>query len=196
VSRLTTSFVLGYHGCDEDIGMAALHGDLTLTKSEQDYDWLGPGIYFWESDPHRAMEWAESRVKRGKSKKAFVIGAVIDLRNCLNLLERENLELLTAAHASFVSIQTKAGLDLPANEDLATGTAPGDKLLRYLDCAVIRNLHSMIAEDADGEPFDTVRGLFVEGGQTYTGSGFNLLTHTQIAVTNEACIRGIFLPRD
>jgi hypothetical protein len=72
----------------------------------------------------------------------------------------------------------------------------GDKLLRYLDCAVIRNLHSMIEEDSEIESFDTVRGLFVEGGQTYTGSGFNLLTHTQIAVRNEACIRGIFLPRD
>jgi hypothetical protein len=195
VSRLTTSFVLGYHGCDKDVGMAALHGDLTLTKSEQDYDWLGPGIYFWESDPSRALEWAQSRHKRGKCNSPFVIGAVIDLRNCLNLLERENLELLTAAHESFVAIQTKASVELPVNEDIAKD-AHGDKLLRYLDCAVIRNLHSMIAEDPEIEPFDTVRGLFVEGGQTYVGSGFNMLTHTQIAVRNEDCIRGIFLPRD
>ncbi|MBI5129114.1 MAG: hypothetical protein HZA66_06710 [Rhodopseudomonas palustris] len=194
MSRLTTSFVLGYHGCDEDVGMAALHGELTLTKSQQDYDWLGPGIYFWESDPARAREWAEARAKRGKCNKPFVIGAVIDLRNCLNLVERENLELLSAAHESFVRIQTMAGLDLPVNRDVAKGE-PGDKLLRYLDCAVIRHLHGMIAEDPNIEPFDTVRGLFVEGQQPYSGSGFNLLTHTQIAVVNEDCIRGVFLPR-
>jgi len=176
--------------------MAALHGDLTLTKSEQDYDWLGPRIYFWESDPLRAMEWAEARVRLGKYKEAFVVGAIIDLRNCLNLLERENLELLSIAHASFVRIQAAAGGDLPENKDISTGK-PGDKLLRFLDCAVIKNLHSMIEEDeADGvEPFDTVRGMFVEGGKPYDGSGFNLLTHTQIAVINEDCIRGIFLPR-
>jgi hypothetical protein len=197
VSRLTTSFVLGYHGCDKSVGLAALHGDLTLTKSEQSYDWLGPGIYFWESDPMRAMEWAAARVKLGKYDEPFVVGAIIDLRNCLNLLERENLELLSMAHASFVDIQTAASVDLPKNEDISSGTA-GDKLLRYLDCAVIKNLHSMIADDeADGvEPFDTVRGMFVEGGQPYDGSGFNLLTHTQIAVINDDCIRGIFLPRE
>lgn len=196
MTRLTTSFVLGYHGCDEDVGMKALLGDLTLTKSEREYDWLGPGIYFWESDPKRALEWAEGRALLGKYKKPFVIGAIIDLRNCLNLLERENLDLLATAHASFVKIQSAAGLELPENEDVKKGPQ-GDKLLRYLDCAVIKNLHSMIADDPDGvEAFDTVRGLFVEGGEAYDGSGFNMLTHTQIAVINEECIRGIFLPRE
>ena len=197
VSRLATAFVLGYHGCDRSVGMAALHGDLRLARSEHDYDWLGPGIYFWESDPRRAMEWAEARAGLGRYKEPFVVGAVIDLRNCLNLLERENLDLLSHAHANFLDVQSAGGIELPTNRDIAGG-APGDKLLRYLDCAVIRNLHGLIAEDqvVGVEPFDTVRGLFVEGGTPYEGSGFNLLTHTQIAVINEDCIRGIFLPRE
>ncbi len=197
MSRLTTAFVLGYHGCDRSVGMAALHGDLRLARSEHDYDWLGPGIYFWESDPRRAMEWAEARVRLGKYKEPFAVGAIIDLRNCLNLLERDNPELLAAAHANFLAVRTASGLELPTNRDIAIG-APGDKLLRYLDCAVIRNLHGMIAADkvVGVGPFDTVRGLFVEGGTLYEGSGFNLLTHTQIAVLNEDCIRGIFLPRE
>lgn len=190
MTRLTTSFVLGYHGCAEEVGLKALLGNLSLIKSAKEYDWLGPGIYFWESDPRRAQEWAEQR----GYKKPFVIGAVIDLRNCLNLLERENLDLLADAHKSFVKIQKKSGLEMPKNRDTKRGPKR-DKLLRYLDCAVIKNLHSMIAEDPEGEAFDTVRGLFVEGGRAYSGSGFNLLTHTQIAVCKEDCIRGIFLPR-
>lgn len=176
------------------IGLKALKGNLTLTKSEQDYDWLGPGIYFWESDPKRALEWAEAQAKRKKYKDPFVIGAVIDLRNCLNLVERENLELLSEAHKSFVKIRKKSGLKMPVNKDVQRNK-PGDKLLRFLDCAVIKNLHTMISADDTIEPFDTVRGLFVEGGSAYKGSGFNRLTHTQIAVINENCIRGIFLPR-
>lgn len=197
MSRLTTAFMLGYHGCDRSVGMAALHGDLRLARSEHDYDWLGPGIYFWESDPRRAREWAEARARLGKYTEPFVVGAVIDLRNCLNLLERENLELLAIAHTNFLAVRTASGLELPTNRDIASG-APGDKLLRYLDCAVIRDLHNMIAENkvVGVEHFDTVRGLFVEGGAPYEGSGFNLLTHTQIAVINEDCIRGIFLPRE
>lgn len=195
MSRLTTSFVLGYHGCDREVGLAALHGDLALTQSDRDYDWLGPGIYFWESDPVRALEWAKEKARHGAFDQPFVIGAIIDLRNCLNLLERENLELLALAHASLVDIHAKAGLPLPENKDL-NQSGNRDKLLRFLDCAVIRNLHAMIDDDAVIEPFDTVRGLFVEGAQTYPGSGFNAQTHTQIAVRNESCIRGIFLPRD
>ncbi len=44
-------------------------------------------------------------------------------------------------------------------------------------------------------PFDTVRGLFVEGNAVYAGGGFYELTHAQIAVRNDTCIKGVFLPR-
>ena len=53
MNRLHTSFVLGYHGCSVEFGERCLLGE-TLVGSDQEYDWLGPGIYFWESDPLRA----------------------------------------------------------------------------------------------------------------------------------------------
>ena len=93
MTRLATSFVLGYHGCDEEVGRRAIVEGGRLIRSEKDYDWLGPGAYFWESDPVRALEWATLRVERGDYASAFVIGAVIDLRNCLDLVARENLFL-------------------------------------------------------------------------------------------------------
>ena len=80
---------------------------------------------------------------------------------------------------------------------------PKDKLLRFLDCAVIRRLHAIIENPAeefasdDNRPpkFDTVRGLFTEGEAVYDGGGFNLKTHTQVAVRTPECIKGLFLPR-
>ena len=59
MARLHTSFVLGYHGCSAEVGERVLAGAADLSPSEQDYDWLGPGVYFWDSDPQRAWEWAD-----------------------------------------------------------------------------------------------------------------------------------------
>ena len=41
-------------------------------------------------------------------------------------------------------------------------------------------------------PIDSVKGVFVEGGPIYEGSGFYEKTHIQIAVCNPDCIKGVF----
>lgn len=197
MSRLATSFVLGYHGCDASVARGAVLDGAALLQSNEDYDWLGPGAYFWESDPVRAREWAEWKVETGRYKEAAVVGAVIDLRNCLDLVSREDIDLLRAAHASFIKVQKMAGLPIPRNLN-AKGTANKDRVMRFLDCAVLRHLHAIIADlsknDPAVTPFDTVRGMFVEGGKAFAGSGIHLKSHVQIAVRNAACIRGIFYP--
>ena len=53
-----TSFVLGYHGCDEKIGERILAGR-HVSLSRNAYDWLGTGAYFWENSPERALSWAK-----------------------------------------------------------------------------------------------------------------------------------------
>jgi hypothetical protein len=45
---------------------------------------------------------------------------------------------------------------------------------------------------ANLEPFDTVRGVFIEGRRIYPDSGFFEKTHVQICVRNLACIKGVF----
>ena len=88
-----------------------------------------------------------------------MIGAVIDLGNCLDLLNRENIELVREAHALFVEEQERSGLPIPQNRSL---DGEPDKILRFLDRAVIQFLHEIF--DAAGEAaFDSVRGLFPEG---------------------------------
>lgn len=193
MTRLATSFVLGFHGCDSATGRKAIEGEIDLLHSDEDYDWLGPGTYFWESDPVRAREWAESKASRGDYSEPAVIGAVIDLRHCLDLTNREDLEVVCGAYEGFRAKQEKAGLPMPANRR-ARGSLDEDLTLRFLDCAVLRHLHSIL-EQSDTAPYDTVRGMFTEGGPLYEGSGFQRLNHTQIAVRNNACILGLFWPR-
>lgn len=87
-----------------------------------------------------------------------------------------------------------AGLEMPRNQEAPDDKSP-DKVLRYLDCAVIDRTHKMMVDNG-AEPFDTVRGLFHEGNPLYDGSGFHEKTHTEIAVRTDECIIGYFRPRD
>jgi hypothetical protein len=81
------SFLLGFHGCDADVGEKILRSEGThLAPSKKDYDWLGHGIYFWEGNPARAMEWAHQRHLEGMIKQPFVLGAIVDLKHCLGTL--------------------------------------------------------------------------------------------------------------
>ncbi|MDP8986281.1 MAG: hypothetical protein M3N97_14845 [Pseudomonadota bacterium] len=200
MTRLHTSFVLGFHGCDRHVGEKALTGNTDLIQSDRDYDWLGPGVYFWEGDPARALEWAETKATKIPGMVPFVIGAVIDRGNCLDLTFRENVKLLRDAHVGLVASLQKQGKPPPQNRN-PRGVSGSDMLLRDLDCAVIRYLHDSIDQELAShpssslEPFDTVRGLFREGDPIYSGSGFYERTHTQIAVRSLGCIKGIFLPR-
>lgn len=194
MSRFETSFVLGYHGCDFDVAQQVLVGKIDLSASEKSYDWLGSGIYFWESDPVRAHEWAEWRVERGNYKKPAVLGAVIDLGNCLDLKTRQDVEIVADAFKSFQAFQRLAAQPMPSNRDL-NGDKNEDRLLRYLDCAVFKHLHEMVAKVDPENRYDTVRGMFIEGEPAFPGSGFNARTHTQIAVRNTACVKGYFLPK-
>lgn len=182
--RLATTFVLGYHGCDRSVGEQLLKGTLTFSESDNSYDWLGPGMYFWEANPSRAIQFAQEKLKRrDRVKSPFVIGAVIDLGLCLDLTTRDSVEELRFARESLERTLQQSGAESPVN---------GPETWRHnLDCAVIRRLHQIIKEDGL-PPIDTVRGVFQEGDPIYPGSAFFERTHVQIAVRNRKCIKGIF----
>ena len=88
------NLVLAFHGCDEDTYQKVLYNHENLLPSNNAYDWLGNGIYFWEDSVDRAKQWAESACERYNkkhpdepAKKPAVIGAVVSLGNCLNLTD-------------------------------------------------------------------------------------------------------------
>lgn len=182
--HLFTSFVLAYHGCDRAFGEQLLAGTKTFRPSDNDYDWLGPGVFFWESNPNRALEFAQEKKKRGEAiSDPFVVGAVIDLGLCLDLSTKDSIEYLREAHSSLMATIREASRQAPAN-----GPEPWR---RRLDCAVIKILHQIL-EGSGAEPISTVRGIFIEGGPIYSGSAFQEKTHVQIAVVDPECIKAVF----
>lgn len=181
--RLSASFVLGYHGCDSGVAEALLAGE-PFRQSSNDYDRLGPGIYFWEANPQRGIDFAiEASSRKGSAiRTPAVIGAIIDLGLCLDMTTLGAISMISDAYDSLKETFEKVGTGLPRN-----GT---DLLLRRLDCAVVTRLHSILEQEHTA--LDTVRGVFIEGSPIYPDAGFNEKTHTQIAVRNFACIKGVF----
>src|ERR1051326_5594386 len=89
--------VVGYHGCDASIAEKVLAGTAELSFSRNPYDWLGEGVYFWEHGPQRAYEWAIEQTRRAgeKVRDPSVLGAIINLGVCLDLLDTANTRLLS-----------------------------------------------------------------------------------------------------
>ena len=90
------NLIIGFHGCDITTYENVLYKHEPMKPSNNDYDWLGNGIYFWEHNLERAWQWANDSAKRKSSsiKTPAVIGAVINLGNCLNLFDSKNIQLL------------------------------------------------------------------------------------------------------
>ncbi len=181
--------ITGFHSCDREIGLKILNGELDLKQSNNPWDWLGPGIYFWEQNPGRALEYAvdvaESRQKNsGPIKTPFVIGAIIELGNCLNLLEPNSLSIVKEAHASLEKMMSETGQVMPQNK------GP----VRKLDCAVIQTVHETNKREKIA-PYDSIRCAFVEGSEIYPNSNFSDRLHIEICVLNPSLIRGYFLPK-
>lgn len=76
--------ITGYHSCDRDlVGIPALNGKLNLNPSNNPWDWLGEGIYFWELNPGRALEYAIESVSGEQFNKIpiktpFVLGTTLN----------------------------------------------------------------------------------------------------------------------
>ena len=162
-----------------------------MNSSNNAYDWLGPGMYFWECNHDRAQEWAEEHFRK-KKKEPAVIGCIIDLGYCMDFLETKYLSLLKPAHERYKQTAEVAGFPLVENENSGNSF---DFDLRSLDCAVIRTIHTD-REDQKLPRFDTVRGVFWEGEEPYLHAGFKQKNHIQVCVRNPNCLKGFFLPRE
>jgi hypothetical protein len=175
--------IIAYHGCDESLVERVLQTGETLKVSENDYDWLGTGIYFWEFGPDRALAWAEELHRRfpKRVRKPAVLGAIIQLGTCFDLLDTQHTALLKAAYDDYA---LRAPDSMPENRGL----------LHRLDCAVINYALPRI-EEAFSWSIQTVRGVFQEGQSVFAGSDIREKSHIQIAVRDPECILGYFKPR-
>lgn len=180
------NLVIGFHGCNLDTYSNVVIKGEHLKSSNNSYDWLGNGIYFWENNFDRAYEWAKNRY----ANNAAVIGAVIDLGYCLNLTDSASSKQLKAGYEILKMRCDLSGIKMPSNRKSAKSK---DVLLRDLDCAVIQQIHYYNNEQ-NLNSFDSVRGIFTEGNPVFEGSEILEKTHIQLCICNPNCIKGYFKP--
>ena len=197
--------LIGFHGCDKSRQQELLLNSSAMPISEKPFDWLGHGMYFWENNAERALEWANVKQAKGSIEEAAIIGAVIDLGYCCDLLDAAFIKMVAVYYELMKLELKKLDKDLPINRDLKTDVY-GDKLLRDLDCATLEFMHKQIRtqynrditekQHSSYKIFDSVRGVFPEGGPAYSGSGFWAKSHIQICIRNANCIKGFFQKRE
>ncbi|RFM37074.1 hypothetical protein [Chitinophaga silvisoli] len=186
--------LLGFHGCDKSIRDKIINGQIMMKASHNNYDWLGSGMYFWQNNHARAIDFAQNPPGKGKIEHPAVLGAAFSLGNCLDLTDKFYIDRVRDSYSNLLLTLNETNTPLPKNKPAKGSTNPNDKILRGLDCSVIETLHCELREKGE-IPFDTVRCVFIEGNPIYEDSGFYDQTHIQVCIRNPNCIKGFFLPR-
>jgi len=137
--------VVAYHGTTA-YQADRLVGGYPFKPSSNTDDWLGGGIYFWEYAPKQAWWWAR---KFKNFDKPAVVGAMIRLGNCLDLLDPENVQSLKGLHAAMMKKWQQTGAVIPQNGNQH----------KNLDCAILNHFYTL-ASDAT-RSIDTTRAVYV-----------------------------------
>ena len=171
--------VVGYHGCRRDFADGLVAGRVNMEAwktSQNDYDWLGEGVYFWEHAPGRAWQWAREQY----GDEGAVVAAAVRLGRCLDLADTAFTGLLQQSFDGTVDLYARQGWPLPKN-------GGREFKLRKLDRLVIDRL-TRATDRADGVHYQTVRCPFEEGDPVYDGGMIKAQSHVQIAVRDKRCI--------
>ena len=168
--------VICYHGTSIRSADAVMQDGFRL--SQNSYDWLGDGVYFFQDALNRAWEWAN----RNHPEEPAVIGAELVLANCMDLLDTAWNSVLADAHDAYIGLLKASGRTPPVQSG---GAHP-------LDREVINYTIGILTQH--GSEISCVRGAFVEGRPVYPDSALYDRTHIQISVRDVSkCVREIWL---
>jgi hypothetical protein len=170
--------VFGYHGTSQTQAMGILERGFRV--SDNDYDWLGSGIYFFQDAPLRAKQWAIERYPENPA----VIGAAIGLDNCIDLLDIAWFPLLKNVYNPFREQYRFRNRPLPTQK-------PELSKAHRLDCAFFNFATQLLSNR--GQTVASIRAVFVEGEQIFPSSAIFDLAHVQIAVKNPILIKQFYL---
>jgi hypothetical protein len=139
--------------------------------SDNDYDWLGEGVYFFQDAPYRAMQWATQQHPQDPA----VIRALIQLDNCIDLLDIKWIPTLKIVYNSFKQGYQRFDRPLPKQN-------PTLSKAHRLDCAFFNYTTELLRRQ--GQNMEIIRAVFVEGESIFPSSAIFDLAHIQIAVKN------------
>jgi len=166
--------VIGYHGTSGAKADGIIR--VGFKTSENAYDWLGTGVYFFEEDLGRAQRWARDSAPDDPS----VVAAAISLGNVLDLFDQEATAALRDLAAATEERFRQQNTPLPKNRG---GRRDFDCMLINLFCEVL---------ERSGTPVPGVRGLFEEGDPIHANSSIRDLTHIQLVVRDPRAILGVW----
>ncbi|QJB32958.1 hypothetical protein HF324_16785 [Chitinophaga oryzae] len=86
--------IIGFHGCERSLRDDIINERKKLRFSTGKYEWLGHGIYFWQNNYERALDFVTHPPDGRKIVRPAVLGAVIDLDHCLDLLDTKHIRNL------------------------------------------------------------------------------------------------------
>lgn len=175
--------VVGFHGTLRETALAIVTGERSFKHSKNADDWLGHGVYFWEYAPRQAWKWAAQRYKKSK-KPVAVLGTMIRLGHCFDLLDPINVESLKKLHEQMKKDLERNGSSIPKNFNAK----------KKLDCATFQYAYAALEEE--NEPVDTCRAVYVptQGkDRLWDRSWLYHETHIQLCVRKPESILGCWL---
>lgn len=165
-----------YHATELDVGLAVEDYDVKLILSRNLDDWLGSGVYFFDN-LERAKMWAIMGKSQGWIKRPAVISAVVDLGNCLNMMEADHeAEFREAERILNIIVENAPGAKLPENVK-ADGGVMTDRLLDYMVFEMVHILRILRSE----EEYHTMVSSFSNNKEIFPGSAIRK-NHMQVAV--------------
>jgi hypothetical protein len=171
--------IVGFHGTTAH-QVDRLVSGYAFTPSSNTDDWLGGGVYFWEYAPKQAWWWAG---KSKKFEKPAVVGAMIRLGDCLDLLDPANVQSLKTLHTAMMKKWRQTGSKIPENGNQH----------KNLDCAIFNNLYTLASDNS--RPIDTARAVYVpteSAKRIWKRSWIYEEAHIQICVRNQQNILAVW----
>jgi hypothetical protein len=187
--------VVAYHGCDESTADRLVSRGGKFRPSNNKYDWLGSGVYFFEDDSRRALHFAETaaanpgrKFSRGVIERPAVVGVVLRLHRILDLSTQDGIDEFATAYHGLEAASARTGQPMPVNRRARADDA--EMLLHNLDRAVIEFVHA--AREEDGlAPYEAVRAPFTQGSPIAPTSAILDRTHIQLALRDVSCVVGV-----
>lgn len=185
--------VRGYHGTSLDIAQQIAANRLPFKPSVNNDDWLGGGIYFFQDGLSRARTWAVNRYRDGAEIPA-VLAVDIDLTHCIDLFDSSACFALSRAYQAFeihaanlLADPVQAGLCVENGDVFTTACREVDPRKRkpiqnFRDRAMVDWYVDRLLKN--GQPVNSVRGMFLSGKAVFPESHLFNWAHAQIAVVN------------
>jgi hypothetical protein len=166
--------IRGYHGT------SATHAAVILRDgflpSDNDYDCLGDGVYFFQDGLAQARAWAT----RAHPSEPAVVQADVRLQDCMDLKDSVGwVPLLGQAYDEMLRVSREQGLPLPRQTSRT----------HRLDRAAIEATVAIL--EREGTRIRAVRAVFAEGPPAFPGSFLSEGFHVQVAVRDTDLISNV-----